>query len=75
MQRQPPKHDYNFSRTDLNLMACTQKKKRTLIYLMVSGRACQVPSKVVLIERDLMDYHMVLDYLGHRLDVGEGIQQ
>uniref|UniRef100_A0AAR5Q3F7 Doublecortin domain-containing protein n=2 Tax=Dendroctonus ponderosae TaxID=77166 RepID=A0AAR5Q3F7_DENPD len=74
MKRRPSKHDYSISISDLNLIACTKRNKRTLLYIMVSGRACQLPSKVVLIERDLMDYDMVLDYLGHRLDVGEGIQ-
>lgn len=55
-------------------MAYTKQKKRTVVYFMVSGRDCQPALKVVLIERDLLDYHMILDYLSYRLDVGEGIQ-
>lgn len=55
-------------------MAYTKKKKRKVVYFMVSGRDCQPALKVVLIDRDLLDYHMILDYLSYRLDVGEGVQ-
>ncbi|CAG9769024.1 unnamed protein product [Ceutorhynchus assimilis] len=57
-----------------NFMEMTQKNKRTVMYVMVSGRTCQTPLKVVLIERDLEDPKVLLDYLAYRLDVGEGIK-
>ncbi|KAL1513000.1 hypothetical protein ABEB36_002488 [Hypothenemus hampei] len=57
-----------------NFMAYAKKKKRTIVYFMVSGRDCQTPIKVVLTQDDLLDYNMILEYLAHRLDVGEGIQ-
>ncbi|XP_050299467.1 doublecortin domain-containing protein 2C-like isoform X2 [Anthonomus grandis grandis] len=59
----------------VNFMDYTKKYKRTVIHMMVSGRPCQTPIKMVLIERDLIKYNnMLLEYMAYRLDIGEGIK-
>ncbi|XP_060518152.1 uncharacterized protein LOC132696966 isoform X2 [Cylas formicarius] len=58
----------------LDFIAYTKKKKRTIIYTMVNGRLNQKPCKIVLTASDFEDWHIILEYLSHRLDIPEGIK-
>ncbi|XP_030759764.1 uncharacterized protein LOC115885109 isoform X2 [Sitophilus oryzae] len=52
----------------------TKRNRRTVIYMMVSGRTCQLPVKVVLTVMDYLNWNVVVKYLEKMLDVVEGIK-
>ncbi|KAG5892465.1 hypothetical protein JTB14_017430 [Gonioctena quinquepunctata] len=55
-------------------LAETGKRRLTIIFVFVNGQLCHEPVKVVLNERDLLNWDVTLEYLAKILDVPDGIE-
>lgn len=51
----------------------TSRRKLTIIFLMVSGRPCQKPAKVVLREPDFETWDHTMNFFAKILDLPDGI--
>ncbi|XP_018578541.1 uncharacterized protein LOC108916732 isoform X2 [Anoplophora glabripennis] len=74
--KKPVKRFYSgdIGESEFKFLCATQKRKLTIIYVLVNALTCQTPSKVVLTGNDLLVWDTTLDYLAKILDVPNGIQ-
>lgn len=53
----------------------TGKRKLTIIFLLVNGRPCQKPMKIVLRESDMEMWKTTIRFLAKMVDLPDGIYQ
>lgn len=73
MKKQKRHYSGNFDPPIFKFLEITKKKGLTIVFLVVSGRHCQKPVKIVFRLRDFLNWEVTLRFLSKRLDVPDSI--